>query len=157
MPQVVYLGLYGPFVQTHLGGEDLQFFDVGTMNFSRLGLVLIALGAISLVLFIDTPVNPSVTLADLGLLSILGGALFIYLGFLRRRTTPGEHANTLVVTGWKILSVGLLVALGAFLLLNQTACMEACNLIGYYMPFYGGLLAAVAGLAMIIVGRLSRP
>jgi hypothetical protein len=102
------------------------------MTFSRLGLVLIALGAISLVLFVATPVNPDVTLGDLGLLSILGGVLFIYLGFLRRRTTPGEHTNALVVTGWNVLSVGLLVALGAFLLLNQTMCAEACSLIGYY-------------------------
>jgi hypothetical protein len=126
------------------------------MAFSRLGLVLIALGAISLVLFSATPVNPNVTLGDLGLLSILGGALFIYLGFLRRRTAPGEHTNALVVTGWKVLSVGLLVALGAFLLLNQTMCAEACSPIGYYAYFYGGLLAAAAGLAMIIVGRRSR-
>lgn len=125
-------------------------------TFSRLGLVLIALGAISLVLFLATPVNPNVTLGDLGLLSILGGALFIYLGFLRRRTTPGEHTNALVATGWKVLSVGLLVALGAFLLLNQTMCAEACSLIGYYAYVYGGLLAAASGLAMIIVGRRSR-
>jgi hypothetical protein len=68
-------------------------FEVGAMSFSRLGLFLIALGAISLVLFFATPVNPNVTFGDLGLLSILGGALFIYLGFLRRRTTPGEHTK----------------------------------------------------------------
>jgi hypothetical protein len=125
-------------------------------TFSRLGLFLIALGAVSLVLFFATPVNPNVTLGDLGLLSILGGALFIYLGFLRRRTAPEEQAGSLVVTGWKVFSVGLLVALGAFLLLNQTMCAEACSLIGYYAYFYGGLLAAAAGLAMIIVGRGSR-
>jgi uncharacterized membrane protein YidH (DUF202 family) len=125
-------------------------------TFSRLGLFLIVLGAVSLVLFFATPVNPNVTLADLGLLSILGGVLFIYLGFLRRRTAPEEQAGSLVVTGWKVLSVGLLVALGAFLLLNQTMCAEACDLTGYYAYFYGGLLAAAAGLAMIIVGRGSR-
>ncbi len=126
------------------------------MNLSRLGLVLIALGLISLVLFFATPINPNTTLADLGLLSILGGALFVYLGFLRKRTTPGEQTKALVMTGWKILSVGLLVALGAFLLLNQTMCAEACSLTGYLVYFYGGLLAAAAGFAAIIVGRRSR-
>jgi hypothetical protein len=119
-------------------------------------LVLLALGIISMVLFFATAVNPNVTLGDLGLLSVLGGALLIYLAFLRRRTTTGERTNALVVTGWKVLSVGLLVALGAFLLLIQTACAEECDLTGYYAYFYGGLLAAAAGLAMIIVGRRSR-
>jgi len=126
------------------------------MNFSRLGLVFVGLGVIPLVLFMATPVNPNVTLADLGLLSILGGALSIYLGLLYNRRTPAEHVNSIIITGWKIMTVGLLVALSAFLLLNQTMCMEACNLIGYYIPFYGGLLAAVAGLAIIILNRLPR-
>jgi hypothetical protein len=123
------------------------------MNFLRLGLLLIALGLISQVLFFAGPINPSTALADLGLLSILGGALFICLGFLRRRTTPGQRTNALIGAGWKVISVGLLVALGAFLLLNQTVCMGVCSLAGYYEFFYGGFLAAVAGLAMIIVGR----
>ena len=126
------------------------------MNFPRLGLLLIALGLILLGLFFATSINPDTTLADLGLLSILGGALLICLGFLQRGTTPGQGTNALVGTGWKVLSIGLLVALGAFLLLNQAMCAEACSLAGYYEFFYGGLMAAVAGLAMIIAGRRPR-
>ena len=55
-----------------------------------------------------------------------------------------------------LLSAGLFLALAAFLLLNQTLCMEACNLVGYYVPMYAGLIAAAAGLGMIVYGRLSR-
>ena len=126
------------------------------MYSSGLGLVLIAIGLMSLLLFLAIPINPSVTLGDLGLLSIAGGVLLIYLGILRKRTTPGHQTNALVVRGWAILSVGLLVALGSFLLLNQTMCAEACSLTGYLVYFYGGLLAAAAGFAVIIVGRRSR-
>jgi hypothetical protein len=126
------------------------------MNFSRLGLVLIAIGAIPLVLFIATPVNPNVTLADLGLLSILMAVLLILLSFLRKHTTSRTDANTLIEVGWIFLSAGLIVALAAFLRLNQVMCSEACNLSGYWVPFYAGLLVAVAGLALIIVDRLSR-
>lgn len=124
------------------------------MNLTRLGLVLAAIGAIPLVTLIAAPVNPNVALADLGFLSILGGALLICLGFLQRRRIPAERSNSIIVTGWGVTSVGLLAALSAFLLLNQTACGGACGLTNYYTPIYGGSLAAVVGLAAVILGRL---
>ena len=99
--------------------------------------------------------NPSVTLADLGLLSVLVGALIIVFGLDRKRTSHSGDGGGLVATGWVILSAGLFVALGAFLLLNQVMCAEACDLSAYWAPIYGGLLMATVGLAVLFVGRLS--
>ncbi len=126
------------------------------MNFARLGLVLVAIGAILLIMFAVTSVNPNVTLADAGLVSALGGGLFVCLGFLQRRRARAEHRNLIIVAGWGITSVGLLVALGAFLLLSQTSCSEACDLTGYYAPIYGGSLAVAAGLTTVIIGKSRR-
>jgi hypothetical protein len=126
------------------------------MNFSRLGLILIALGAISLALFFATPI-PDLTFVNLGFLSILSGAMFVLLGFLRRHTIAGNYGTSLVLTGWTFLAAGLFLALAAFLLLSQTLCMETCNLVGFYVPMYAGLVVATAGLGMIVYGKLSMP
>lgn len=53
------------------------------MNFARLGLVLVAIGAIPLIMFAVTSVNPNVTLADAGLVSALGGASSSVSAFFR--------------------------------------------------------------------------
>ncbi len=127
------------------------------MNFSRLGLVLVTLGAVALVLYYyASPLNEDLALANFGVLGVLGGGLFTCVGVLQRWRTPNARSNLFVDAGWTTVSIGLLVSFGSFLVLTQTLCMEVCNLTGYYFPFYGGFLVAIAGLAVIIVGKLRR-
>lgn len=133
------------------------------MNFSRLGLVLVAFGAVSFVLWeedIAVPLN--LALVYFGGLGVFGGGLFTGLGALQRWRTPNARSNLLVDTVWTTVSIALIVSIGSFLVLTQTQCFspplgaETCNLVGYYVPMYAGLVVTAAGLGIIVYGRLSR-
>ena len=131
------------------------------MNFSRLGLVLVAFGAVSFVLWeedIAIPLN--LVLVYFGGLGVFGGGLFACLGALQRWRTPNARSNLLADAGWTTVSFGLIASIGSFLVLTQTQCFspllraETCNLVGYYVPLYAGLVVSAAGLGVVVYGRL---
>jgi vacuolar-type H+-ATPase subunit I/STV1 len=133
------------------------------MNFSRLGFVLVAFGAASFVLDyyeITTPLK--LALVYFGGLGVFGGGLFACVGVLQRWRTPNARSNLLVDAVWTTVSIALIVSIGSFLVLTQTQCFspflraETCNLDGYYVPMYAGLVVAAAGLGIIVYGRISR-
>jgi hypothetical protein len=138
------------------------------MNFSRLSLVLIAFGAASFVLKFYEPAIPlNLALIYFGGLGVFGGGLFACIGALQRWRTPNARSNLLVDAVWTTVSLALMVSIGSYLALTQTVCfvpslstvgwyVEACNLDGYYVPMYAGLVVAAAGLGIIVYGRISR-
>ncbi|MGA2663441.1 MAG: hypothetical protein ABSF83_00650 [Nitrososphaerales archaeon] len=133
------------------------------MNFSRLSLVLLAFGAASFVLKYYEPAIPlNLALIYFGGLGVFGGGLFACLGVLQRWRTPNARSDLLVDVVWTTVSLALIVSIGSFLALTQTQCFSpflgaaTCNLDGYYVPTYAGLVVAAAGVGIIVYERLSR-
>lgn len=131
------------------------------------GLSILAVGAILLLDFLSRTVNPDVTAGDLGILGLLLGGLVLAAGSLGKRASPRGQGSSLVMVGWLALSVGLLVAIAALLLLNQTPCMCTNQIVGQRLAcscgasfgttLDAGVLVAVAGAAGIVVGASRRP
>ena len=133
------------------------------MNFSRLSLVLLAFGAASFVLKYYEPAIPlNLALIYFGGLGVFGGGLFACLGAIQRWRTQNARSNLFVDAVWTTVSLALIVSIGSFLALTQTRCFSpflgaaTCNLDGYYVPTYAGLVVAAAGLSVVAYGRLSR-
>jgi hypothetical protein len=125
------------------------------VNFSRLGLILVAFGAVSFVLWEqDVAIPLKLLLVYFGGLGVFGGGLFTGVGALQRWRTPNARSSVLSDAGWMTVSFGLIVSIASYLVLTQTICTEVCSLVGYLEPMYAGLVVAAAGLGVVIYGRV---
>jgi hypothetical protein len=122
------------------------------------GVCLLLLGGSLLLMFISIRVNPSVTAADFGLLSLLLGVIVILFSSMGPRS---KTRGTLLAAslGWLSLGTGSLAALGGFLLENQVSCSCPatgpcqCGVLDYGLMVYVGIALALIGMTGILLGR----
>ena len=127
------------------------------------GVSELIVGILLLVSFFSKQINPNISLANLGLLSLLFGSLIVGVDGLSRRVKLSETSGglrILITYGQVLLSFGLLMGLLGLLLENQIMCScparESCYCAGllYNIVFYGGLLIALAGAGLTCGGSI---
>jgi hypothetical protein len=127
------------------------------------GVASLVLGVSLLLNFLATPINPSVTLGDLGVLGLLLGGLMVASDALGIGRTPlsGPWTRYSRLSGWLLFSCGLLIVLAAFLLENQVVCSPqafgncASGVASYGLALYAGAIVAVFGIVITVASRTS--
>ena len=136
----------------------------GVFILRLLGVIVLLIGIVLLGSFISVTINPPVSSANLGLLSLLFGIILIAAASTARRAKAQSLRQTAGMSlGWSLLALGAIVSLSGFLLSNQVICSCpasgpcSCGVLLYILMFYGGLFVALAGGALIIInGLISR-
>jgi hypothetical protein len=131
----------------------------GEVNMSRTriaGILISIMGILLLLVFLSTPINPSVTAGNLGLLAILLGVLVVGFDAFAKKAQLQGVPMKLTVIGWGLFSIGLLVGLAGFLLVNQVACSCPDCPVGRPCPCICGdslyPFMIVVGITVAIIG-----
>ncbi len=124
------------------------------------GILISVIGIVFLITFLSKPVNPDVTIGNLGLLTVLLGVLVVASDLFAKRVQLRGTTTMLAVAGWSLFSAGLLVGFAGFLLANQVMCSCpaygpcTCGVPLYNLMLSAGTLTAVAGAAVITSSSL---
>lgn len=127
------------------------------------GIFIIVVGTfLFLFPFLITNVNPDVSLGFSGLVvAFFGGLVLAANSFRKRAPHLSGFGLVLAAVGWSTLASGVLISIAGFLLGTQVACSCpaspapcACFVPLYNVMFYGGIFAALGGMASITAGIL---